>query len=193
MAFGGVRLARYRVAMRKRIEELRGRTSDCLDCAMESMMQDRVDSYFKVEEGLEEIERTLALIEGELEEIADVASAQRLESRLEFMEDRFDEFDSEVRQRPRRRRKRLTLSDFFQAAGGRTSDSGGGVLTLNEAYSVLGLNVGSSMRQVVTAFRRRAKALHPDVRAGDRSAEPELQRIIAAYQLLKEHLSAIST
>ena len=91
---------------------------DYLLRAIDHMMQDRVDSYFKVEEGLEEIDRTLGLIEEELEEIWDFSGALRLDSRLEFIEDLFEELDSEARQRPRRRRRKLNMSDFFKAAGG---------------------------------------------------------------------------
>ena len=44
-----------------------------------------------------------------------------------------------------------------------------------------------------TAFRQRAKELHPDARNGDRSSEPELRRILEAYQFLKEYLSLSNT
>lgn len=197
MAFDPLKLARYRAGMRKRITELRIRTGDCLEFAMDSMMQDRVDSYFKVEESLEEIGRTLGLIEEEVEDVTDLSSAHRLESRLDFMEDRLEELDSEVRQRPRRRRRRINLADFFKAAGGgrgvEAPASQSEISSPMEAYEVLGLEYGSSMSQVTSAFRQRAKKLHPDVRKGDRSAEPELRRIIAAYQYLKEHLSLSNT
>src|SRR3712207_309018 len=106
MPFDAFRLAKFQAGMRKRIVELRAKTGDCLEFAMDAMMQERVDSYFRVEEGLEEIEHTLTLIEDELGAVRDTSSAGRLESRLEFMEDRFEEFDSEVRQRPRRQRRR---------------------------------------------------------------------------------------
>ena len=181
--------------MRRRIDELRAKTGDCLDFAVDAMMQERVDSYFRVEEGLEEIEHTLTLIEDELSAVTDTSSAGRLESRLEFMEDRFEEFDSEVRQRPRRRRRRINLADFFKAAGG-GGDMGGArgeITTVTEAYGILGVEFGCSLSTVTAAFRRRAKTLHPDVRKGDRSAEPELRRIIEAYQMIKEHLGARNT
>jgi len=90
MAFNRAKLARYRAGMRRRIETLRTKTEDSLDFAIDHMMQDRVDSYFKVEEGLEEIDRTLGLIEAELEEIWDFSGALRLDSRLEFIEALFE-------------------------------------------------------------------------------------------------------
>src|SRR5438876_5791444 len=54
--------------------------------------------------------RTLGLIEEELEEIWDFSGALRLDSRLEFIEDLFEELDSEARQRPDRKSTRLNSS-----------------------------------------------------------------------------------
>jgi hypothetical protein len=183
--------------MRKRIVELRARTEDCLDVAIDSMMEDRVDSYFRVEEGLAEIDRSLGLIEEEMAQVVDLSSAQRLDSRLEFMEDRFEELDSEVSQRPRRRRRRINMSDFFKAAGGGGwGEAAGTQREINnpvDAYAALAVEYGSSLTVVTRAFRDRAKKLHPDARRGDRSSEPELRRIIEAYQFLKEHLSLSNT
>ncbi|MDE3018978.1 MAG: DnaJ domain-containing protein [Nitrospirota bacterium] len=195
MAFDAAKHARFRAQMAKRIAELKGKTEDSLDFAMDHMMQDRVDSYFKVEEGLEEIDRTLALIEEELVAIQDQSGAFRLQSRLEFVEDRFEEFDSEIRQRPKRRRRRINFADFFKTAGGggEIPAARGEIGSVSEAYAVLGLELGTAMAQVTAAFRQRAKKLHPDARKGDRSAEPELRRIIEAYQYLKEQLSVSMT
>jgi hypothetical protein len=195
MPFDARRQGRYHAGMRRRIELLRSRAEESLDFALESMMQDRVDSFFKVEEGLEEITRMLSLIEEDLGVVQDLATAYRLESRLEFIEDRFDELDSEVRERPRRRRRRIDLSGFFRAAGGGGGDgaSRGEIQSATQAFEVLGLEYGSSLTAVTAAFRQRAKELHPDARSGDRSAEPQLRRIIEAYQYLKEHLSLSQT
>lgn len=197
MPFNARTFAKFQVGIRKRIVELRAKTEDCLDVAIDSMMEDRVDSYFRVEEGLAEIDRSLGLIEEELSLVVDVSSAQRLDSRLEFMEDRFEEFDSEVRQRPRRRRRRINMADFFKAAGGggwgEAAGSQGDINNPSEAFAALGVENGSSLAAVTRAFRNRAKKLHPDARRGDRSSEPELRRIIEAYQFLKEHLSLSNT
>lgn len=178
--------------MLRRIADLKAKSEDSLDVAIDTMMEERVDSYFRVEQGFGEIERSLQTIEEELSLVGDLSTAQRLEARLEFVEDRYDELDSEVRQRPRRRRRRITLADFFKAAGG----GGGGmpgqpgeINTAGEAYEALGLDFGSSMTAVTRAFRTKAKRLHPDARKGDRSSEPQLRRIIEAHQFLKEYLS----
>jgi hypothetical protein len=196
MGFDSGKIVKFRVQMTRRIEELKAKTEDSLDFAMDHMMQEQVDTYFRVEEGLGEIDRTLILIEEELAQIHDQTGAQRLQSRLEFVEDRFEEFDSEVRQRPRRRRRRINFADFFKAAGGGGVErpaARGEINSASEAFAVLGLEFGSTMAQITAAFRQRAKKLHPDVRKGDRSSEPELRRIIEAYQYLKDNLSLSMT
>lgn len=116
----------------------------------------------------------------------------RLESRLEFVEDRWDEFDSEIRERPRRRRRRVSLADMLKAAsggGGDLSQSSGSINNAVDAYAVMGVEFGSSLSDVTAAFRQKAKQLHPDANQGDRSSEPELRRMLEAYQFLKEYLS----
>lgn len=195
MPFSAAKLAKYQTGMRRRIESLRLKTEDSLDFAIDHMMQERVDSYFRIEQGLEEIDRTLKLIEEELPHICDLSGALRLEARLEFIEDRWEELDSEARERPRRRRRRINLADFLKAAGGGGDPSGvrGEINNATEAFDALGLQYGSSLAAVTAAFRERAKKLHPDARKGDRSSEPELRRIIEAYQFLKEHLSLSAT
>jgi hypothetical protein len=193
--FSSARLSKYQAGMRRRIELLRAKTVDSLDFAVDYMMQERVDSFFRIEQGLEEIDRSLKLIEDEVAHVIDISGAIRLESRLEFVEDRWDDLDSEVRERPRRRRRGVNLADFLKAASGST-DPAGPVPEVNnagDAYDILGLEFGTSLMEVTTAFRHRAKELHPDARNGDRSSEPELRRIIAAYQFLKEYLSLSNT
>lgn len=196
MPFDFRKLGKYRTGMLRRIADLKVKSEDSLDVAMDTMMQDRVDSYFRIEQGFAEIEHSLQTIEADLSLVGDISTAQRLEARLEFLEDRYDELDSEVRERPRRRRRRINLSDFFKAAsggGGAAPGQPGEVNTAGEAYDALGLEFGSSMSAVTRAFRERVKKFHPDARKGDRSSEPQLRRILEAYQLLKEYLSLSNT
>ncbi|MFO0773535.1 MAG: DnaJ domain-containing protein [Nitrospiraceae bacterium] len=191
MAFDFRKLRKYQDGMRRRIDLLRTRSEQSLDFAIENMMEARTDSYFRVEQGLEEISLSLISISEELTQVSDLSNAIRLESRLEFMEDRWDEMDSEARERPRRRKKKFNLADFLKTAGGEAANGAGrdGIRTTFEAYQALGLEDGSSLLEVTRAFRIKAKGLHPDSNEGDRSHEPELRRIIEAYQLLKEALS----
>lgn len=192
MAFEERHRVRFRSGMGRRIAELRTKIEDGLDFAIENLFEDRVDTYFKVEEGFVEIDRMLSLIEADLDDVPEFTYAQRLESRLEYIEDRFEDFDSEMRQRPRRRRRKINLFNFFKAAGGAGSDptsSRGEIQSAPQAYEALELEFGSSLAAVTRAFRQRVKKLHPDSRKGDRSSEPELRRIIEAYQYLKDDLT----
>ncbi|HMU54214.1 MAG TPA: J domain-containing protein [Nitrospira sp.] len=181
--------------MQKRISSLRSKTEESMDCAVDTMMQERVDSYFRVEQGLDEIVKSLLQIEEELEGISDLSGAMRLESRLEFVEDRWDDLDSEIRERPRRRRRKLNLADMLKAASGGGGDlsQSSGVNNAVDAYAIMGVEFGSSLADVTAAFRHKAKQLHPDANQGDRSSEPELRRMLEAYQFLKEYLSLTNT
>jgi hypothetical protein len=195
MPFSAGKYLKFRGGMQKRIGSLRLKTEDSMDFAVDTMMEERVDSYFRVEQGLDEIIKSLLQIEEELEHICDLSGAMRLESRLEFVEDRWDDLDSEIRERPRRRRRRISLADMLKAAsgGGDFSQSAGSVNNAVDAYAIMGVEFGSSLADVTTAFRQKAKALHPDANQGDRSSEPELRRMLEAYQFLKEYLSLSST
>ncbi len=179
---------KFVTGMTRRIAQLRAQTEKSLDFAIETMFQERVEAYLRVEAGLIEVDRMLVLVEQEVESIAEVNSAQRLESRLEFIEDRFEEFESEIRQRPRRRRNKVNLFNFFKAAAGGGGDPmapASEIRSAIHAFEILEIEFGSSLPVVTRAFRERAKQLHPDSRNGDRSSEPELRKIIEAYQYLK--------
>jgi len=195
MPFSTSKYIKFRQGMQTRISSLRSKTEDSLELAVDVMMEERVDSFFRVEQGLEEVIRSLIEIEEELEVIRDLSGAMRLESRLEFVEDRWDEFDSEIRERPRRRRKKISLADMLKAAsgGGALSENPSGVNNAMDAYAIMGVEFGSSLADVTAAFRIKAKQLHPDANNGDRSAEPELRRMLEAYQFLKEYLSLSNT
>ena len=187
MTFDGRAKARYFSGMRRRLMELKAKSETSLDFAIDTMMLERAESYIHVEKGLEEIERMITIIEEELDEVMELSHAQRLEARLEFIEDRFEDFDSEIYQRPKRRRRKINLFDFFKrtSGGGDPLAPQGEINSHVEAYAALGLEFGSSMAAITRAFRQRAKKLHPDFNHGDRSAEPELRRIIEAYQYLR--------
>ena len=192
MPFSASKFIKFRNGMHKRIGSLRSKTEDSMDVAVDTMMEERVDSYFRVEQGLDEIIKSLLQIEEELQQICDLSGAMRLESRLEFVEDRWDDLDSEIRERPRRRRRKISLADMLKAAsggGGDHSQSSGSVNNAVDAYAIMGVEFGSSLADVTAAFRQKAKLFHPDANNGDRSSEPELRRMLEAYQFLKEYLS----
>ena len=195
MPFSTAKFLKFRSGMQKRIGSLRVKTEDSLEFAVDTMMEERVDGFFQVEAGLEEIIKSLVEIEEELAAIRDLTGAMRLESRLEFVEDRWDEFDSEIRERPRRRRKRVSLADMLKAASGsgQLSENPHAVNNAVDAYAIMGVEFGSSLADVTAAFRTKAKQLHPDANNGDRRSEPELRRMLEAYQFLKEYLSLSNT
>ena len=192
MPFSASKYIKFRNGMQKRIGSVRSKTEDSMEAAVDTMMQERIDSYFRIEQGLEEIVKSLLQIEEELEDIRDLAGAMRLESRLEFVEDRWDDLDSEIRERPKRRRRKINLADMLKAAsggGGDLSQSHGSVNNAVDAYAIMGVEFGGSLADVTTAFRQKAKLLHPDANNGDRRSEPQLRRMLEAYQFLKEYLS----
>jgi len=52
-------------------------------------------------------------------------------------------------------------------------------------YNILGVHRNASAETIRAAFRRIAKACHPDLNSGDRTAEQRLVQVIAAYRILK--------
>ena len=177
--------------MKSRVAELQARIAKDVDYAFEALLQVQPDLSLKMENDLEEVLRMAELIESELDEASGISELERLDRRIEFIEDRFEELEAELYSRPRRRRKRRpNLFEFFrQATGGGgwggSTDPQGEVSNAAEAFAILGLEEGSSYTAVTKAFRKKAKELHPDARAGDRSGEVQLRKLIAAYQYIK--------
>lgn len=52
-------------------------------------------------------------------------------------------------------------------------------------YSVLGVPRNASDATIRSAFRKAAKSCHPDLHAGDPTAEQQLRQVIAAYEMLR--------
>jgi DnaJ-class molecular chaperone len=151
-----------------------------------------MDTYFILEERLQEFERLFLNIHQEIEGTTEVAGFQRLEDRFNYLEDYFEEVDSELRGRPvRQRARKFNFFNFFrqwQAEQERAAQQINEIKDAAEAYRVLGLSVGSDLKTVTTAFRRMVKDLHPDTREGDRTTEPQLRKLMAAYQFIKREL-----
>jgi hypothetical protein len=177
----------------RRIAELQELNIDCQNYALERVINERMDTYFRLEDRLEEINMLCLRIAQELEETAGLAPLRQLDGRLNFIEDCFDELESEIRDRPRRRRRRrFNFADFFRQWQSQQGDLAGlgEIGSATEAYQELGVTAESDARAVMAAFRRLVKELHPDARGGDRSAEPRLRRIVAAYEFLKRQASS---
>lgn len=58
-------------------------------------------------------------------------------------------------------------------------------MEMHTYYDVLGVPWKASDDAIRTAFRRSVKACHPDLHAGDRTAERRLRQVLAAYEILR--------
>src|SRR5262245_5423668 len=56
---------------------------------------------------------------------------------------------------------------------------------MRTSYDILGVPRTASEESIKAAFHRAAKAYHPDLNAGDPTAEQKLRQVLAAYQILK--------
>ncbi|MBI3803718.1 MAG: DnaJ domain-containing protein [Nitrospirae bacterium] len=153
----------------------------------------RAFSFFTIEEKLLDFQILFQKILDQIDEATTLADLDRTVGRISYVEDRLDEAESQLYNRSRRRRRPFNLGDFFsqfsQQNGSGASAARGEISSLTEAYHILGIEEGTGMNDVTTAFRRYAKEYHPDARGGDRSAESELRRVVEAYQMIKQHLA----
>ena len=60
MPFSQSKFIKFQNGMRRRIDSLRPKAEESLEIAVDTMMQERVDSFFRVEQGLEEVIKSLA-------------------------------------------------------------------------------------------------------------------------------------
>ena len=186
---GRLPLADIRKRLNRRIKVLFTYIEQSLEYGLDRLFHNHVDEYLRFESKVEDILRVVSAIVDELETTHDLSGLRRLGGRLDYIEDQFDELDAHMRGRRRRRRRKPSLFDFFKKATGGSdgtlNEIRGEINSLSEAYETLGLAPGTSQREITTTFRNKIRNLHPDVRGGDRSAEPMLRKLIAAYQYLK--------
>src|SRR5215471_6988709 len=71
---------------------------------------------------------------------------------------------------------------MFEVGDGRKGDS------MDSLYDVLGVSSRANETAIRTAFRKAAKSYHPDLNAGNPTAELQFRQIVAAYELLKDPL-----
>src|SRR5262245_40309097 len=60
--------------------------------------------------------------------------------------------------------------------------------SVDTLYDVLGVSQRANETAIRTAFRKAAKSYHPDLNAGNPTAELQFRQIVAAYELLKDPL-----
>ena len=95
--------------------ETKARVTQDVDDAFEALLQGQPDLSLKMESDLEEVLRITELIKSELDVASAISELERLDRRIEFIEDRFEEPEAELYNQPRRRRKRRpNLFDFFR-------------------------------------------------------------------------------
>ncbi|MBI1819497.1 MAG: hypothetical protein HYR81_04140 [Nitrospirae bacterium] len=174
----------------KVLGSLKENIQEALDFALDNINSIQMDSYFAAEENLERIASGVNRLEIEVEGSFNRDGLKQLETRLFFLEDRFEELDADLRQRPvRRRRPRISLFDFFRFTQGEQPPGipSGEFKSHLEAFAAFNLKPDAPLKTVTEIFRKMAKELHPDSRGGDRSQEPKLRKLIAAYQYIKEY------
>ena len=96
--------------LRDRIEALQNKIRDSLDFALDHLLAQQIDHYFQHEEALEELDALLGRVAADFDVLPDVAALRRFESRLLILEDRCEEIDAALRQRPMRRRNAAVTS-----------------------------------------------------------------------------------
>jgi tetrahydromethanopterin S-methyltransferase subunit G len=177
-----------RKKLRDRLGDLQNRVEKSGSEAFERVFHERMDTYFAQEERLEEMAQLLLQMTGEIDRADDLDELKKLAGRLNFLEEHFEEIDSQLYNRPMRRRSgRFNLFDFLrQWESGQAPGTRNEINSEAEAYQEMGMDPGSSMKSITAAFRRIAKELHPDRRGGDRRAEPRLRRLVAAYEFIKK-------
>ncbi len=173
--------------LKHRLLEIQEKVQDSFCFTFDRMFQERMDTYFVMEEKLQEFEKLFAQLSQELSHTAGLKPMENLEKRFYYLEDSFEELDAGIRERPARYRHRFGFSDFFRRwqEQGDAPDIQSEIRDIEEAYEVLNISPGSDMKTVTAAYRQLVKLLHPDGRNGDRSEEDRLRKIVAAYQFIK--------
>jgi DnaJ-domain-containing protein 1 len=173
--------------LRDRVEELNLRVKKCSVEALERVFYERMDTYFAQEERLEEMSQLLIQIFDEVDQEQDINRLKRIAERLTYLEDHYEQIDSVMYDRPARpRQNRFNFFKFFRQWQADTSGAKNEINNEAEAYRELGLETHSSLKEVKVAFRRLIKQLHPDRHQGDRSTEPQLRKLVAAYEFIKK-------
>jgi len=185
------RLLERRRVLKRRIEKLNGTIQVYLAFAFEKYFETGTETYFKMEEQLYNFESLFKNIEDQGNQAETWADLNRIAERLSYVEDRLDELQSALYNRPMKRRSnRFNLFNFFSQFSRNGQGEGEGVSSevgsLHEAYAILGLEEGVEFSKVTTTFRRFVKNYHPDARGGDRSNEAKLRLVVEAYQFIKQ-------
>jgi len=185
------RAMELRKKLQNRLCDLQNRVEKSASEAFERVFHERMDTYFAQEDRLDEMTVLLSQMTGELDQADDLEELKKLAGRLNFLEEHFEEIDSQLYDRPMRRLKgRFNLFEFLrQWETGQTPGIRNEINSEAEAYRELGVEPGAGLKSVTAVFRRLVKELHPDRRGGDRSAEPKFRKLVAAYEFIKKKMA----
>lgn len=192
MRDGSSRFYQVQDALRGRIDALHHKIHAGMAFALDNLLEHQIDHYFRHEEAFEELEALFCRVTADFDALDTLEALKHFEARFVILEDRCEEIDAALRQRPMRRRQRINLFEFFsqsQGGNGRAETSQPEVSSLAEAYRILGVEPETRPALITAAFRKLVKELHPDTNGGDRSHEPRLRKLMAAYQLIKARVS----
>ncbi len=183
---------RVRGDIRRLIDDLEGKSRSGMDLAMDRMFALQPETYLRYEERFSELLRLLDCLREELGCVQDWGALDRIQRRVFFLEERFEDVDSVLRNRPRKIRSRISMDRLFRVSS-RTGTrqgplSNGDIRSFEEACRVLGVDDKAQFPEIRKRFRMLMKELHPDIRMGDRSAEGQMRNVLSAYEYLKQNM-----
>ena len=141
-----------------------------------------------MEEKFSDLDRLFSCLLEELSRDGSRPQLARVARKSEFLEDRFEELDSVLRNRPRRKRAALPWEKFFRmGAGGEKASATSERDRLKKHCRTLGVPETASFEEIRRKVRSLLKENHPDMRAGDRSGEGRMRDILESYGFLKKY------
>ncbi len=181
--------------LQRHLGKMKAALPDVLEHAFSRFYECQPMTYLSAEKKAYHFEGLFMVLQTEVRQVTGMANLRQVAGRVNYVADQLDALEATVFKRARRRGRRpFNLADFIERFTKQSPHSPASknteISSLSEAYETLDLEEGCNLRQVMLAFRRLAKKYHPDTRGGDRSDEEALQRVVAAYQIIKESLAA---
>jgi DnaJ-domain-containing protein 1 len=143
-----------------------------------------------MEEKFSDLDRLFSGLLDDLSRDGSRPQLARVARKSEFLEDRFEELDSLLRNRPRRKRAALPWEKFFRmgaGGGGENPSSRNDRDLLGKHCRTVGVPETASIEEIRRKVRSLLKENHPDMRAGDRSGEGRMRDILESYSFLKRY------